>query len=125
MRRMGGCSEPSSPCFDGGGATPYGGLSEELGGHRECFSRVPPTRAAQQPRRKPPLSPDEGGAGPDQGEQQEEAAGAHGGDGAAGGGAEGSEAGGADAEEAATPLPLSRGCFCRQSGPSPRISGVS
>lgn len=50
----------------------------------------PPTRGVQQPLRNPLLSPDEGGAGPGQGEQQEEAAGAHGGDGAAGDGAEGS-----------------------------------
>lgn len=64
----------------------------------------PPARGAQQPLRNPLVSPDEGGAGPGQGEQQEEAAGPHGGDGTGGGddtgggGGEGSEAGGPEAE---------------------------
>lgn len=73
-----------------------------------------PTQGAQQPLRNPLPSPDEGGAGPGQGEQQEEAAGAHGGDGAAGGGR--SEAGGPElrGRDAAA---ASRACFCRQSGP--------
>lgn len=75
-----------------------GGSEATLQQHRRCFSHIPPQPGAQQPLRNPLLSPDEGGAGPGQGEQQEEAAGPHGGEGASGGGGEGSEAGGPDAE---------------------------
>lgn len=92
--------------------TPPEGLSQTGGD-------TPPTT----PPPPPPGSPDEGRAGPRQGEQQhEEAAGPHGGDGGGRGEHRPVES---RHWEAANAAPGHLPCFCRRGGPSPGIFRVS